>query len=106
MLEWLYLGFAIVFEVVGTLSLKYSSTNNSYIATTITAVGYILSFSLMWLALKKLDISIAYAVWAGVGTALVAVIGWILFKEIMTLQKAIFITLIIVGVAGLKYSSN
>ncbi len=102
-MEWIYLTVAIISEVVATLSLKYSSTHNSSIATVITAVGYLISFTLVWFAVKKIDISIAYAIWAGVGISLVSIASWLIFKEVMSFQKVLFIAMIVVGVAGLKY---
>jgi small multidrug resistance pump len=65
-------------------------------------VFYSLSFAGLTIALKKLDVGIAYAVWAGVGTALIAVIGIIYFKESLTLVKVLSLLLIIMGVVGLN----
>jgi small multidrug resistance pump len=57
------------------------------------------------LALKRFDMSMAYAIWSGVGTALITVVGFYLFKEPVTLPKVGSIALIIVGVVGLHLSS-
>lgn len=106
MIYWLYLVGAIVFEVIATMALKYSSVNNSPIYSVITAIGYVISFTLLYYAIKKIDIGTAYAIWAGIGTALIAIVGAILFKENMTLLKALCILLIITGAVGLKYLSS
>jgi small multidrug resistance pump len=106
LLSWVYLGISIFFEVAGTLSLKYSSENDSPFWGSAVVVLYLISFSLMWIAIKKIDISVAYAIWAGLGTTLVVFGGWILFKEPMTISKIFFVSLIIVGVVGLKYLSQ
>jgi len=106
MISWVYLGVAIVFEVIGTMALKYSSMNNSPIYTVITVLGYIISFTLVYFAIKKLDIGLVYAIWAGMGTALIAVIGVVLFGEQMNIIKALCILLIIVGSVGLKFISG
>jgi small multidrug resistance pump len=106
LLSWVYLGISIFFEVTGTLSLKYSSENDSPFWGSAVVVFYLISFSLMWIAIKKIDISVAYAIWAGLGTTLVVFGGWILFKEPMTILKIFFVSLIIVGVVGLKYLSQ
>lgn len=106
MIYWLYLVGAIVFEVIATMALKYSSVNNSSIYSVITAIGYVISFTLLYYAIKKIDIGTAYAIWAGIGTALIAIVGAILFKENMTLLKALCILLIITGAVGLKYLSS
>jgi len=106
MIYWSYLAIAIVLEVAGTLSLKVSSQNNSLTATFFVVVFYITSFTFLWLAIKKLDVSLAYAIWAGTGTALIALLGWLIFKDSMTFMKVVFISLIIIGVVGLKLSSS
>lgn len=106
MIYWSYLAGAIVFEVIGTFALKYSSLNSSPIYSVITAIGYLISFTLLYYAIKKIDIGTAYAIWAGMGTALIAIIGVMIFKEHMSLLKAICILFIIVGAVGLKYLSG
>jgi small multidrug resistance pump len=73
---------------------------------------YVLSLSLLNFALKGIEVSIAYAIWSGVGTALVVIIGIFFFSENSTVLKIISIVLIILGVVGLnlgeqqKYSEN
>ena len=106
MIYWGYLAIAIMLEVAGTLSLKVSSQINSLSATFFVVVFYLASFSFLWLAIKKLDISLAYAIWAGAGTAIIALLGWLIFKDTMTFMKVIFISLIIIGVVGLKLVST
>lgn len=69
-------------------------------------VFYILSLVCLTYALKKIDVGVAYAIWAGVGTALIAVIGIYFFREPATLLKLGSIALIIVGVVGLHLSSS
>jgi len=105
-IHWFYLGMAILLEVAGTLSLKVSSENNSLTATIMVVIFYIASFSFLWLAIKKLDLGMAYAIWAGAGTALIAVLGWLVFKDSMSIMKVLFISLIILGVVGLKLTST
>ncbi|MFA9374831.1 DMT family transporter [Poseidonibacter sp.] len=105
MISWVYLAFAIIFEVVGTISLKYSSLTNNHLYSALTAICYVVSFVLLWFTIKKLDIGMAYAIWAGIGTAVISVLGFLIFKEQITLIKVLFICLIIVGVVGLKYTS-
>lgn len=67
-------------------------------------VFYVLSLLVFTLALKKIEISVAYAIWGGVGTALITTIGIFYFRDVVTLQKILFIGLIIVGVVGLNLS--
>ncbi len=99
---WLYLVGAITLEVAGTTSMKLSEGFSKLTPSILIFVFYALSFALLTLALKTIDISIAYAVWSGLGTALIAVIGFAYFKEMVTLLKIASIVLIIIGVVGLN----
>ncbi len=65
-------------------------------------VFYALSFLALTMTLKKIDVSVAYAIWAGVGTALIALIGVVHFKEPLTSIKMVSIGMIIIGVVGLN----
>jgi small multidrug resistance pump len=103
-MHWVYLGFAIAFEVAGTTSMKLSEGFSKLLPSTLMVVFYIVSFALMALALKKLEVGMTYAIWAGLGTALIAVIGVLWFKEPMSVLKAVSILLIIAGVVGLNLS--
>ncbi len=69
-------------------------------------IFYGLCFSLLTLALKKIDVSVAYAVWSGLGTALIAGIGIYWFKEPVTAIKLTSLALIIIGVIGLNASGG
>lgn len=102
---WLYLFLAIVLEVCGTTSLKLSDGLTRWVFVLATAVFYVSSFTALGLTLKRLDVSVAYAVWAGLGTALIAVIGFTYFREPVSALKAVSILLIIAGVVGLNMSS-
>ena len=69
-------------------------------------VFYAASFSVFTLALKKIDVSIGYAIWAGLGTALITVIGIIWFKEPVNALKMISLIVVIAGVIGLNLSGR
>ena len=101
-MHWIYLLLAISFEIMGTLSLKQLSVTNSYFWGAAVAVFFIVSFTFLGFAVKKIDIGTAYAIWAGFGTATITVLGWLIFKEVMSVQKIIAISLIIIGSIILK----
>ena len=84
--------------------MKLSEGFSKLLPSTLMVVFYIVSFALMALALKKLEVGMTYAIWAGLGTALIAVIGVLYFKEPMSALKAASILLIIAGVVGLNLS--
>ncbi|MBD2347112.1 DMT family transporter [Anabaena subtropica] len=98
----IYLLTAIVFEVSGTTCMKLSEGFNKLMPSILIFVFYGLCFIFQTLSLKKIDISIAYSVWSGLGTTLIAGIGLILFRESMTLVKFMSMALIIVGVVGIN----
>jgi Membrane transporters of cations and cationic drugs len=102
----IYLVLAIIFEVCGTVSMKLSEgfANVKYAA--IMGIFYILSLSMLTLALKDMEVGVAYATWSGLGTILISIAGFMLFKDSMSLQKIIFIGLIIVGTIGLNLTST
>ena len=103
---WLILSFAIILEVSGTVSMKLSDGFTKIIPSVFIFVFYAASFVALTFAIKKIEISVAYAVWSGVGTALIALVGILYFKEAATMLKFASIFLIIAGVVGLKIGSS
>jgi small multidrug resistance pump len=101
-MNWLYLAVAILLEITGTTSLKLSQGFTRLLPSLAVIVCYLLSFLALSQALKKIEVGVAYAIWSGVGTALIAAIGILWFKEPMTAIKIGSITLIILGVVGLN----
>lgn len=103
---WIYLVLAIILEVAGTTNMKLSQGFTNILPSILIFVFYGLSFIFLTMALKKIDVSLAYAIWAGLGTALIAAIGFIYFKEVVTGIKLISIALIVieVEVVGLNLS--
>ena len=104
MQHWFILAGAIVLEVAGTTSMKLSEGFTKLVPSVLLFVFYVASFAALTFALKKIEVSVAYAVWSGVGTALIAAIGILYFREGATVLKVISILLIIVGVVGLNLS--
>jgi small multidrug resistance pump len=99
---WLYLALGIVFEVLGTVCMKFAEGFTKLWPSVFVFVFYGLSLGLLVLVLEKFEVSIAYAVWASAGTALIAAIGVIFFNEPLTITKTISILLIIAGILGLE----
>ena len=106
MLAWVYLFIAIGLEVIGTVSLKFSDGFTDWRFSILTLGVYGLSFWVLSLTLRVIPIGTAYAVWAGLGTAAIAIIGLVFFKEPMTALKGVFLLMIIGGVVGLKAISS
>ena len=104
-MAWLYLALAIIFELAGTFCLKLSHGFTRTWPSAGLFVFYGISLAAFTLAMKRIDLSIAYAIWAGVGTAVAALIGIVYFKEPATMLKAFSVALIVIGVIGLRLSA-
>jgi small multidrug resistance pump len=98
----LYLLLAILLEVAGTTSMKLSDGFNHLTPSVLIFIFYIFSFLFLTLTVKRLDVSLVYAIWSGVGTLLIAVIGICFFHEPVTSIKVISLAFIIFGVMGLR----
>ncbi|MFF2536929.1 DMT family transporter [Streptomyces cyaneofuscatus] len=96
------LAAAIAAEVAGTTAMKYSEGFTRLWPSIGTAVGYLIAFTLLAQTLKTLSVGTAYAIWAGVGTAAVALIGIVFLGESSSLVKIVGVGLIVVGVVVLN----
>lgn len=96
---WLFLSLAIGFEVAAATCMKMSDGLSRLWPSVLMAIFYILCFLAMIKSLEYLQIGVVYAIWAGVGTAAVAIIGVWLFDDTMPWIKIAGIGLIILGVS-------
>lgn len=104
---YLLLVLAILSEVVATLALKLSDGFTKFLPSAIVVVGYLISFGALGLGLSKgLPMGVSYGIWAGTGTALVAVLGIFMFGEKISVWGFVGIALIIVGVVLLELNSG
>lgn len=101
-MTYLYLAAAILLEVCGTLSMKWSEGYTKLTPSVISVSCYILSIFALSMTVRRMDISIAYAIWCGVGIALITVGGLVLFKETVTPTKILWIAMIAIGCVGLN----
>lgn len=105
-MSWTILFLAGIFEIFWAVGLKYSNGFTKLFPTIFTIVTMIISFYLLSLALKALPIGTAYAVWVGIGTVGTVIAGIMLFGESMTLIRVISILFILIGIVGLKFTTN
>ena len=105
-MSWLCLVIAIVLEVSGTTCMKLAKEFTRLVPSVLVFVFYGLSLGAMVLALKRIEISVAYAIWSGLGTALIALIGILWLKESASVLKTVSLALIILGVIGLNLSGG
>jgi small multidrug resistance pump len=101
-MAWFLMILAICLEVSGTLNMKLSQGFTRPVPTVLMFVCYGAGFIPLNLALRRLDVSVAYAVWSGLGTAIITMIGILFLKEPATALKLISIAAIIFGVIGLS----
>ena len=102
MLTAVLLGIAIVVEVVATALLPKTEGFTSLGWTALVVSGYASSIWLLTVIVRNLPVSVTYAIWAGAGTALVAVVGLVFLGESFTWVKAASLALIVAGVVGLN----
>ena len=100
------LTIAILAEVAGTVALKYADGFTNLGPSALVVAGYGLSFWMLALVLRDLPIGLTYAVWAAVGTALIAAIGIFAFGEPATTLKLLSLALIIAGTVGLNVAGS
>ncbi len=103
---YLYLMVAIVFEVIGTSALKATAGFTRLLPSLIVVVGYGIAFYFLALALKTIPVGVAYAIWSGVGVALITLIGWLVFKQRLDGPALAGIFLIVAGVVVIRFYSS
>lgn len=103
---WVLLTFAIVLELAGTTSMKLSAGFTRLWPSILMFLLYGASFTLLNFALGYIQVGVAYAIWSGVGIVLITLIGIFLFNEGINYQQVLWMSLIVIGVIGLKVSSN
>ncbi|WP_432697854.1 DMT family transporter [Marinobacterium sp. YM272] len=106
MKQWIFLAAAIVSEVIATSALKSTESFTRPIPSVIVVVGYVLAIYLLGLTLKTIPVGIAYAIWAGMGVVLVALVSWLAFGQRLDLPAVLGICLIIAGVAVINLFSK
>lgn len=105
-MKYVFLGLAIVFEVVGSSFMKSSDGFTKWLPSTVVVVAYVTCFYFLSLALKTIPLGVAYAVWAGLGIVLTAAISVLVFKQKLDLAAIIGIIFIIIGVVIMNFFSK
>jgi len=105
-MEWFFLVIAGGLEVFWSTCMKYSNGFSELKFTVLTVVGMIFSFLFLSQATKTLPLGTAYAVWTGIGALGAVIVGIVLFKEPVTAARIFFVSLLLVGIVGLKATSG
>lgn len=106
MQTFLILFFAILSEVIGTVSLKLSNGFTKPVPSIVVVIGYGASFYLLSLALKAMPIGVAYAIWSGVGLILTVIAGMIVWRETLDWARVVGIVLILIGIIFINVISK
>ena len=101
-----YLLLAIVAEIIGTSALKAADGFTKIVPSTVAVVGYLVSLYFLSLALRTIPVGIAYALWAGVGIALISLIGYFVFRQPLDFPAISGIALIAAGVIVINLFST
>jgi small multidrug resistance pump len=105
-MPWLYLTIAILSEVIATSALKAADGFTRWFPSLLVIVGYSSAFYFLSLSLRTIPLGVSYAIWSGVGTALVSIAGWALYGQSLNPAAVLGIALIIAGVVVLNLSSG
>jgi small multidrug resistance pump len=97
---------AIVAEVIATSSLKASEGFRKFWPSVLVIACYVLSFYFLSLTLRDIPVGVVYAIWSGVGVVLVALIGWIVYRQHLDLPAIIGMLLIVAGVVVMNLFSK
>jgi small multidrug resistance pump len=103
---FLMLVLAILSEIVGTTALKASQGFTRLWPSLLVLVAYGASFYLLSQSLKQIPIGVAYAIWSGLGTAGIVLLGWLILRETLNPVAFLGIGLIIAGVVVLNLFSS
>jgi quaternary ammonium compound-resistance protein SugE len=104
-MPWTLLFFAGLFEVAWAIGLKYTDGFTKLVPTTLTVAAMIASVALLGLAMKHLPVGTAYAVWTGIGTVGTVILGIALLGESAAPLRLVCLSLIVLGIAGLKLTA-
>ena len=105
-MAYIYLAIAILAEVAATSALKASEEFTRLVPSLVVVVGYGMAFYLLTLVLRSIPVGVTYAIWAGVGIVLVALVGAVLYKQVPDMPAMIGIGLIVAGVVVINVFSK
>lgn len=106
MIAYLYLGVAIVAEVIATTALRASGGFTQLWPSVISIAGYVVAFYFLSLTLKTMPVGVAYAIWSGVGIVLISLAGWLIYKQLLDLPAIVGMGLIMAGVVVINLFSK
>ena len=103
---YVYLTLAVIAEVIGTSALKASDEFTRLGPTILVIAAYSIAFYLLTFVFRTIPVGVAYAIWSGIGVALISVIGVVLFRQSLDWPAVVGIALIVAGVATINLFSK
>lgn len=101
-MSWVYLITAGIFEVVGVLGMNRVAQGQKKSGYIVLLLGFMMSFTLLALAMQTLPLGMSYAIWTGIGTVGGTLVGMLVYGESRDWRRMLFIAVIICSVVGLK----
>lgn len=105
-MSYFYLIVAILIEIGATSSLKASDGFTNWLFTSLSLIGYGVSFYCLSMALREIPVGIAYAVWSGIGTVGICIIAWLIYKQNLSFISIMGILCVVVGVVIVNLGST
>ena len=106
MIYWMFLGLAIITEVIGTLSMKYASVSGGSAGMIVMYIMIASSYILLSMAVKKVALGVAYALWEGIGILIITTFSVMWFHESLSPLKLGDLALLIAGITLIKYGTK
>jgi small multidrug resistance pump len=106
LMQWLILSIAIVAEVIATSALKAADGFTKPWPSLLVVAGYGIAFYCLSLTLRSMPIGIVYAIWSGVGISLIALVGWLFYRQPLDWPAMLGMALIMAGVAVMNLFSK
>lgn len=105
-MKWIFLMIAIIAEVIATSALKSSEGFTKLVPSLIVITGYSIAFYFLSLTLRSMSVGVAYAIWSGLGTVLIALVAYFVFKQKLDVPAIIGLFLIVAGVVVINFFSK
>ncbi|XTZ40258.1 SMR family transporter [Salmonella enterica] len=102
----IFLGIAIIAEVIATTALKAADSFTRLMPTVICILGYCVAFWCLTIPMRTLPTGVIYAIWSGAGIVLIGLVGWLLHGQKLDLPAFVGMGLIIAGVVTINLFSK
>ncbi|CAM3689705.1 multidrug efflux SMR transporter [Cohnella lubricantis] len=101
-MAWICLVLAGLGEVIGVFGLNMMNTRKRAAGFAVLACGFVISFSLLTIAMQSISMGTAYAIWTGIGTVGATVIGMLFYGESRHGLRLLCLALVVCSAVGLK----